>query len=450
MDSKKLEREVDQIRQWQESVLDYEEPPCPKEVNVRLAGSLSTTASSLWLFILEHGPDQLPGLMHRRIQREYGYFQLWCDGYGVATGNLDDTLAQSRRLRLLTYRRLADVSQVLTSIADTVAFSGPESPTPAEIPSLLRQARGLSAMAQYAVEQGDDSNSDSDSDTDSNIDPLEKSNSTLESLVEDLASGIQCLVDLGPSFDEPVLDKTPEETAVLAVGAAWNPVHHLTARILHRYPDADSDLARVLGQANWKRLGRLLQTRETNMQKLEQTSLKRREPGSGTVVAPDCHDSGIGTSISAPASRYADTVLSYHGSRGSSVCIPPVSPEGLQGQPFTCEICAVKLQILPRRARSLWKKHVISDLQPYTCIVPACSLDSVQFPALQSWTDHIATEHDIGTSSGVMECPICRDEVDRNKISHLARHLEEISLTILPASVREDNEADKDKEDTPE
>lgn len=199
---------------------------------------------------------------------------------------------------------------------------------------------------------------DSDSDTSSDVDPLEVSlsPSTPENLLEDLATGIECVADLGPCFEDPVLDAVPaEEKTCHPVESTWDPVVHLAARISHRYPDVDGNLARALGSANWERLQRLVQTRHDNIQEKRTAPLEGKDTGPGTVVASDYHDSGIGTSITSPASRYAETVLSYHGSNGGSIRIPRTPAQGLRGELFTCEICAAELQIPVKQAKSLWK-----------------------------------------------------------------------------------------------
>ncbi|GAB1319996.1 Zn(2)-C6 fungal-type domain-containing protein [Madurella fahalii] len=270
--------EVDLSRQWQEFVLNSGEPPWPKDTNRRLAGNLSAAASSLWRSILGRCQNQLPELVLRRIRREYGHYQLWCDGYGVLSGELDNVLAGSKRLRLSTYRLLVDPL------------------APVKAPGLWTRARELSSIAICEVQEGDDS----DSDTCSNIDPLEvNSSSTIESFVEDLATSIQCLVDLSPCFDEPVLDETLDEMLVLPSDAVWDPAPHLAAGISQRYQSADDNYAGILGLENWERLQRPHQTRVGNLQQLEQVMLKRGEPGS--AVASKNHNSGIGTSIASSA-----------------------------------------------------------------------------------------------------------------------------------------------------
>lgn len=221
----------------------------------------------------------------------------------------------------------------------------------------MTQTKELLARTISEILEGDDS----DSDTYSDVGPLEEDipSSTPERLVDDLATGIECLVDLGPCFDEPVLDALPDETAVALSESSWDPIDLLAARVSHRYPGVDNKLARALGSANWERLQRLVQTREDNMQPKEQPPPKRKDTTSATSAAASYHDSGIGTSITAPTIRYAETVLSYHGSKGGSIRIPSAPAEGLRGQPFTCEICAVELQIPVKQAKSLWKYVIL-------------------------------------------------------------------------------------------
>lgn len=92
------------------------------------------------------------------------------------------------------------------------------------------------------------------------------------------------------------------------------------------------------------------------------------------------------------------------------------------------------------------RKHVFSDLRPYTCIKPICDFSSVQFTDKQSWIDHLVVEHRM-VACDAMECPLCGDGVHSNQFSHLACHLEEISLTILSANVEDGNPSSDDEEE---
>ena len=85
----------------------------PGTAHQRLAAPLSKIASDLFRCTIQH-PDQLPVTVFRRIEREYGYFQLWCDGYNVLSGALDRDLVASKRLLFMTCRRISEVCQALT------------------------------------------------------------------------------------------------------------------------------------------------------------------------------------------------------------------------------------------------------------------------------------------------------------------------------------------------
>ena len=99
---------------------------------------------------------------------------------------------------------------------------GPKSSAYGRIRELLKQSRDVLSQADVQVEDGDDS----DSDTESDIHALaESGSSTLESFVEDVATSIQCLVDLGPRFDEPVLDEPRRGTAVPLAGPLCETAH---------------------------------------------------------------------------------------------------------------------------------------------------------------------------------------------------------------------------------
>ncbi len=96
------------------------------------------------------------------------------------------------------------------------------------------------------------------------------------------------------------------------------------------------------------------------------------------------------------------------------------------------------------------RKHVLSDLQPYVCVVTNCGFSGDPFPDRRAWLHHQDLEHGFDDPLKDFECPLCQENlVGHAKSSHLARHLEEISLTILPANAEEsdDVESDGDSED---
>ncbi|KAK0617561.1 hypothetical protein B0T14DRAFT_272904 [Immersiella caudata] len=296
---------------------------------------------------------------------------------------------------------------------------------------------------------GGTGSSDSDSESDSS-DGLSR---PVEYLLDLLETDIQCLVDLGPRYKEPVQDSIHKEiSAPLTETTNRSPESYMTDRILEKYPNIDSDLASTLGKSRWDRRQTLYQmTMEAGdiaggQQPIEEATAKYM-----ATVAPSNRDSGLGTSI---ATRYAETLLSSHAARGSWVKFPEVHPEGLLGKPFGCGICGATVVLPPPpKAETIWKKHVISDLQPYTCIVSTCEPSRTPMADIRAFSNHLSSEHGISDSSGAMACPICQESLEGGKIRHIADHLEDISLCIVPAAVSEDgldSEAEDEVEDDAE
>ncbi|KAH6631005.1 hypothetical protein B0J18DRAFT_117931 [Chaetomium sp. MPI-SDFR-AT-0129] len=164
----------------------------------------------------------------------------------------------------------------------------------------------------------------------------------------------------------------------------------------------------------------------------------------GTIVASDFHDSGLGTSMATPSS-YAETVMSYLGTKGGSIKIPPVPPEAMQGNPFTCDVCGRKCRLPGANCKLFWKKHVLSDLQPYICFFKTCPCNTVPFRSRASWMQHLDLQHGFAEASETFKCPLCQEHTSGGK-AHMARHLEEISLTIIPANAGTDESSDEKEE----
>jgi hypothetical protein len=93
------------------------------------------------------------------------------------------------------------------------------------------------------------------------------------------------------------------------------------------------------------------------------------------------------------------------------------------------------------------RRHVLSDLRPYVCIIPSCSFSRAPFAQKKAWVHHLELEHGFADQSKNMSCPLCQENLKDGKTSHVARHLEEVSLTILPANAESDDESDASSEE---
>jgi hypothetical protein len=215
------------------------------------------------------------------------------------------------------------------------------------------RARDVLEATTFAIHDADGRDADN-SDSGSDGSSLSEQGS-VEDTIEDLKTDIQCLVDLGPRYKEPIRDRAVAEKAALpAAVASWDPAEYLTSRICHRYPDADAELARSLGRANWNRFQRLRAAKEQNLREEAQQKTEPDLKPPSTALASDFRDSGLGASVATPSS-YAETLLSYHGTKGGSIKIPPVPPESLQGKWFACDICGRSCRLPRTNWKPFWK-----------------------------------------------------------------------------------------------
>jgi hypothetical protein len=216
------------------------------------------------------------------------------------------------------------------------------------------RTRDLIEEVTFANEGDNDSDSASDSESDTSF---ITNDFNIEDIIKDLETDVRCLVDLGPRYKEPIRDRTVKERPALpSLAVNWDPAEHLASRIRHRYPDGDVAFAHTLGQLNWERAKRLYAARETNARASERPSIKlaAASRAKGTVVASDFHDSGLGTTLASPTS-YAETVLSYRGTKGGSISVPKIPPEGMKGEPFLCGICGCICQLPAVNWKPSWK-----------------------------------------------------------------------------------------------
>ncbi|KAI1641469.1 hypothetical protein F4809DRAFT_636755 [Biscogniauxia mediterranea] len=429
--------EVDLILKWQQAVSperDVDEPP--------LVAHLYQACEDLYSGILtklssDYSIDRSVLLS---LQRSHSYLVLWADGYGVSDGVLDTSLDKSRRARHSTLRLLSSLLPVIT----------------------LDQQAQLDAKAAAVVHAADklkyltqkDAAGDSDSDTSSDTSSVSGA-ADLDDIAEDLKTDSECLLDLGSRFDEKTVGATATEEAVdPTVLRNWDPSRNFVDRICWRYPQCDNELAERLGKANWARVLEYQKTKDQNTRPLQpevSTSNPRVEgsdkASSKKVPSTTFHDSALGSSVpSAPPnfSQYAETVVSYHGGQGESVRIPAL-PEGAKnGIPFDCVGCGRTVTMVNK---SVWKRHLFSDLKPYICLDGKCAFNHTPFSTKSEWEDHLTLDHDYTEKSNDFTCPICQEKISSGLVhvkTHLTRHLEEISLTILPTNLDSEDGTDLD------
>lgn len=346
-----------------------------------LASRLSTAATTLFRLLLAGWPPQQPKPLFRALEREYGCLLLWCNGYGLSSGDLDAILADSKRLRNTTLRLLMSISHSLTDskrefqsarlprsralmlyLAGLAVILLPnlDGASRDRVRVAVAFTRDCVEAAAFTIDNGDDPDSENEDDNSEAGSSLSYVGfDVVEEVISDLRTDTQCLVALGPRYAEPIRDRELgfNEAALAPQHIAWDPALSLVSRIRQRYPHADDEFAHILGELNWARVQRLMAAREENAQKPTQEATRvgsvSRPPG--TVMASEFHDSGLGTSIPT-VSQYAETVFSYHGTAGGSIKIPSVPERGLQGLPFDCPLCGCSCQLpAGNHGRRLWK-----------------------------------------------------------------------------------------------
>ena len=114
---------------------------------------------------------------------------------------------------------------------------------------------------------------------------------------------------------------------------------------------------------------------------------------------------------------------------GSNLSMPRRPQEAAGGAPFECPYC---FYIIVASARRSWVKHVFDDLRPYMCTVKDCSHDYVHFESRHEWIHHLKKSHG---QAFAHECPLCQVALKGEQawISHVAHHLQEIALFVLPS-----------------
>lgn len=166
------------------------------------------------------------------------------------------------------------------------------------------------------------------------------------------------------------------------------------------------------------------------------------------IAGSKFHDSGIGTYI-APTTLYAETTMSYN-HEGSSVRGPPLpeeakkslrlyylrllSPDNEQLSLEVSKSSVVHRQLL-RKGNNIYQVDIYLDLQTYTCIDSKCAYSDTTFARCEHWVSRLASDHEMEPDWTSIKCFLCREDTGSGKIAitlHLAKHLEEISLSATP------------------
>ncbi|KAL8896798.1 MAG: hypothetical protein Q9207_007529 [Kuettlingeria erythrocarpa] len=296
--------------------------------------------------------------------------------------------------------------------------------------------------ARAVLAEGEDSDSDVESIDDSSSEDGAPQ-TEIQRLRRSVASIIKCLFDMSMLVRKPAQHDFYMGAKQSDVsGYEWADLRH----VKDKFPNIDDQMATRLGQAITRRRKYLIY-RKRHAEKLRQGIDNDTKPGapsagsdvlSETVATDvrtwnvDADDTGSESGFS--HTSYAPTLIS-----GGAITIPSPPEASQGGAPFECPYCYCVLSAPTRKA---WNRHVFIDLQPYICTEGSCATPNKLYATKHEWVHHLRTAHDHELDS-VHTCTLCgvSQSTPGGHHQHVARHLQELALFILP---RNDDGSDED------
>ena len=355
-----------------------------------------------------------------RWQDELGRLRLWAANIGAhRTGqsSLEFRLKDSSHIRQQVMNLLLDLEQMFQEVEEVLD----------------------------SLSNGQDSHMEGNNTSDDDYDTGED----LTQLHSNVVTVINCLFQMSMLVRKPARHDfytLPQSQEVLA----FKPFDQ--AHVKEKYPEADERLLARLGLAITLRR-QYLRYRERHHAKLKQ-GLEIGTEGSvtPTVMLSDTVVTGvdpwhIDSQDEATASEKSQTSYASSMLAGGPLVVPAPPKESSRGAPFECPYCFVIISV---DGTSAWHKHVFQDLQPYICTVADCSTPHTLFSTRHEWVQHMKESHPrewtgdengataaantLNQSSICATCPLCksRSRSENHFVRHLARHLQELALFVLP------------------
>ncbi|KAL8377405.1 hypothetical protein RB595_008197 [Gaeumannomyces hyphopodioides] len=409
------------VHRWRESLVQH--PPHVDDEG--LIAHLYLATSELYKGILpllgrQLGPSTT---MFRKLERGYSSLVLWSHSYDASGGKLDAALEHCQDLRRITIRLLVNINTaVLDRLIPRTGLGQDASLSHVQEDARSTVTRALAVLTDTDHDGGSKP---------SKVDNPEIEEDSLQRIASNIRTLVQALVDLGPLFEEPIVDKETRHEAP-ARAEISTPVANLVSLIKYMFPKCEPETAHGIAAAvlsTWCQI----QERAVS-QSAREAEVRPAPPKAKTLVETLFHDSGIGTSIGTRSS-YAETVRSYRGTSDKPVNIqlPEMPEKGRNGGSFRCEAC--QCTVRPGNSRH-WKLHLMNDARPYMCIEPSCSEKFQPFADKEDWTIHISG-HYSQRSGEQLRCPICGiayttiGDGSRLIATHLAHHLEPIAAEVI-------------------
>ena len=350
-------------------------------------------------------------------QDEFGRLCMWAANIGAhQTGqsSLDFRLRDSLHIRQQIIKLLEEIPKTLLEVKDAVVESDDE-----DIESL-----------------GESQSEDDESQTQT------------QQLRESVATTINCLFEMSMLVRKPA-QRDHRMGSNKADVAYFEPFDRNHVR--DKFPRADEWLIARLGQAITRRR-QYLRYRERHAMKLRQGL----DPGTigqddseilSQTVATESQNLNVGIDDQRSESGYSITSYAPTLMGGGNITIPAPPKASKGGKAFECPYCYF---IIAVQGSGSWNRHVFGDLQPYVCTEMECTSPNKLYTTRHEWLQHLmAVHHQEGPSGSSSTesakdatCALCSAVLpDRKQLTrHLARHLQELSLFLLPSAAEDSDE----------
>ncbi|KAK4220594.1 hypothetical protein QBC38DRAFT_378670, partial [Podospora fimiseda] len=431
-------------------------------------------------------PPPLPRTLLDKYAAELHRLYAWGDSFATADGELERNLEKDDKA-LVRSSVLSSLQQLGQSLrGDLLPLVGPHlsSGTTLLTEALDRVDRLEKAINHVEGRDEETGGLDKESISEEQMPELNG-----EEILEDIVTYVDCLMDLYDVLSSPTLDwsqnevPAPPEPEIFAVSPD---AITFCRRIRDRYPELPKFLVERLAQFNAARHNHLklleLGTSRTvvNMEPIpnyataDQTTISEELASDShlstirptTVTTLTTALTSVFTTSSSPyndedaasvtASVTVSTLASYRTtettrSKGIAT-VPPLPAEAQAGGAFRCNIC--HKQVVGLTSQREWKKHVFNDLRPYCCTVQDCNSSGSwaqnTYGSTKAWMRHEMEHFKNGWQS--RKCPFCEPQSppfgQRSFFEHASKHMQGISLAVLPRTYYDDSESDDDADST--
>ncbi|KAL9004775.1 MAG: hypothetical protein Q9188_002410 [Gyalolechia gomerana] len=262
--------------------------------------------------------------------------------------------------------------------------------------------------------------------------------SEIDHLHESFVNIIDCLFHMSMLVRKPARHKFPTDPQLESIFEPFD-MDHVTCK----FPVVNTAITQRLGRANTRRRV-YLKRRERRRAKFGKDMGETQDEMLSDTVATDftSPNDDKDDSISLGATSYASSLQS-----GAGLTIPPPPQESAEQKPFECPFC---FYIITIDNTLSWTKHVFQDLLPYICPYSDCPVPEKLYDSRHDWSNHLRSSHLSFYNDQV--CPLCENVTESGPQfeRHLARHLEDLALFVLPVTDKDEFTNDDTDMSSPE